>query len=282
MQSERLTWEQAIEWFKAQPDKQELVRAGYYDEPLIGAAQRFIESQEWEAICKLLRAWIPGRVLELGAGHGIGSYAFARAGCAVVATELDPSPIVGANAIQCLAKETNLSIQVVRSAGEKQAFYASYFDIVYAREVLHHARDLKELCQEAARVLRPGGVFLATREHVISRSKDLPTFLQSHSLHHLYGGENAFLLCEYMSALQSAGLAIMHVYGPYDSPINAMPMTRTQNRARIAAKLQKYVGRTAANRLSKEENLWFLMGHIRSWINNTPGRLYSFLSVKSA
>ena len=54
---------------------------------------------------------------------------------------------------------------------------------------------------EMHRVLKPGGIFIAAREHVISKEADLEKFLEQHPLHHLYGGEHAFLLERYIEAL---------------------------------------------------------------------------------
>ncbi|MDD1465621.1 class I SAM-dependent methyltransferase, partial [Dolichospermum sp. ST_sed5] len=173
MSDKMLTWEEAVQWLRDQPEQQELVQYCYYDDPLESAAERFSHSEEWTALNKLLKPKIPGKVLDIGAGRGISSYAFAKAGCSVTALEPDSSNLVGAGAIHRLAKNTDLSIQVVQDWGETLPFTDNYFDIVYGRAVLHHAQNLKQLCQEAARVLKPGGYFIATREHIISRKEDL-------------------------------------------------------------------------------------------------------------
>ena len=162
---------------------------------------------------------MPGRVLDLGAGHGIASFAFARTDCAATALEPDASAIVGTGAIRHLTHEANLSISIVRGVGERLPIEDACFDIVYTREALHHAADLARLCAEIARILRPGGAFLAVREHVISKPQDLEAFLEAHALHHLYGGENAFLLREYCEAITGSGLALRRILGPFDSPI---------------------------------------------------------------
>src|SRR6202040_1201267 len=123
---------------------------------------------------------------------GISSYALARDGWRVTALEPDPSDVVGAGAIEQLAAVSNLPIEVVRDWGETLPFADATFDLVYGRQVLHHARDLRTLCAEMGRVLKSGGTFLATREHVIFRDADLAVFLAEHPLHRLYGGENAY------------------------------------------------------------------------------------------
>jgi SAM-dependent methyltransferase len=281
MSDKQLTWEEAVQWLKSQPDRQDLVRACYYDDSVLEAAQRFVSSEEWQAVFDIANDWMKGDVLDLGAGNGISSYAFAIAGCRVTALEPNPSDIVGAGAIAKLAQESNLDIEVIQSFGESLLLADNSFDIVYGRQVLHHADNLLKLCQEAARVLRPKGLFIATREHVISQPQDLESFLQSHPLHQLYGGENAFLLKQYYDAISQAGLKLQASYGHYQSVINYAPITRSQYQQNIANKLKKYVGSQLASWLSNQSNFIELVSNIHTWRDRTAGRLYSFVATKS-
>ena len=199
------TWEEAVAWLLAQPEHRDLCRACYYDRPALAAAERYWASDEWRA----LRKWMPqdrGAALDVGAGMGVAAYALARDGWRTVALEPDPSDLVGAGAIRRLANQAPLEIEVVQEWGESLPFADQSFDLVHARQVLHHARDLPQFCKELRRVLKPGGVLLATREHVISSSSQLPAFLAGHALHKYYGGENAYTLASYLGALRSAGL----------------------------------------------------------------------------
>ncbi len=280
MSDNQLTWEEAVQWLKSQSDRQELVRACYYDDPVLKAAQRFANSEEWQAVYDIAKSWTNGKVLDLGAGNGISSYAFAIAGCRVTALEPDPSDMVGAGAIAKLAKEANLDIEIIQNFGESLPFADNSFDIVHGRQVLHHAKNLPKLCQEAARVLRPNGLFIATREHIISEPKDLDIFLQTHPLHQLYGGENAFLLNQYYEAISQAGLVLRNSYGQYQSVINYAPTTRTQHQQNIANKLEKYLGSKLAKWLCAQSNFIELIGNIYTWRDRTPGRLYSFVAIK--
>lgn len=275
-----MTWESAVLWLRSQSHMQDLVESCYYDEPLGLAAERYALSEEWEALCSMLKGWMPGKVLDVGAGNGISSYAFARSGNQVTALEPDPSPIVGMAAVRQLAQQNCLPIEGVQAFGEQLPFDDAHFDIVHGRQVLHHAQDLERLCAEMARVLRPSGVFVATREHVISRECDREVFLASHPLHGFYGGENAFLLDRYRRAIGGAGLKLIRVLGSYDSPINYYPVTKAQNTARIARVLRQYLGRSVAERLAGSETLQTMVGRLRSRLDGTPGRLYSFIAVK--
>ncbi len=280
MNAKNLTWEEAVEWLRNQPDKQELVFNCYYDDPLELSAERFNQSEEWQAVRQLLGNHLPGKVLDLGAGRGISSYAFSRAGCAVTALEPDPSYLIGIGAIEYLYNSTGMEIQVAQNYGEALSFSENSFDIVYGRAVLHHAQDLGMLCQEAYRVLRPGGILLVTREHVISKKEDLDVFLEAHPLHSLYGGENAFLLEEYSAAITKAGFKLSKVIGPFESVINYAPLSHIDFQARISQKLASRLGSRLAEKLAASKMLQQFVGRYISSRAQDPGRHYSFLAVK--
>ena len=263
------SWEEAVLWLKAQPDQDELVRACFYDDPLVGAAERYYASPEWEAVRALLGRR-SGRALDVGAGRGISSYALALDGWQVTALEPDPSLVVGGGAIEQLAKATDLPIQVAKALGETMPFPNATFDLVYGRQVLHHARDLSALCAEMARVLRPGGTFLATREHVIFRDSDLAEFLTHHPLHPLYGGENAYRLSAYKGAIQSAGIRLTQVLNPWSTAINLYPRTDADVAEAIHARFP--ILPTSALTPSVLRRL--------GWLLRSPGTNYSFVGVR--
>ena len=272
------SWEEAVTWLKKQPNEAELVRACFYDDPLIEAAKRYYESTEWEAVRKFLPK-TPGIALDLGAGRGISSYALARDGWNTIALEPDASEIVGAGAIRSLANETGMPIKVEEKWGEQLPFADQTFDVVHARQVLHHARDLKQLCSEVGRVLKKGGIFIATREHVISHHKDLELFLANHPLHHLYGGENAYLLKEYTHSIKSANLKLVKVLEPYDSPINYYPLTSKDIRDKYKKLIKLKFGKRAIKIL--DYNLFYKISlKIKTVLDNEPGRLYTFIAIK--
>lgn len=278
------SWEEAVSWLKEQPDQQALVRSCYYDDPLIESAQRFAESDEWKATQMLLPI-SRGHVLDIGAGRGISSYALAQDGWYVTALEPDPSLLVGAQSIRVLAEESHLLIDVIQDHAEEMPFKDGSFDLVYGRQVLHHARNLNSLCKEVARVLRPGGLFIATREHVISKPKDLELFLSMHPLHRLYGGENAYLLSQYDSAIAKSGLTILNRLGPLESAINYFPLTYDEWRNMVSAPLALRVGYSPAQAIMNPQGLLGrcllnLTATLLSSLSDTPGRLYSFVAQK--
>ncbi len=278
--SQFCTWEDAVRWLTEQPNQQELIKACYYDQPLHAAAQRYWQSQEWQSIQTFLPS-IPGIALDVGAGNGISSYALARDGWQVSALEPDPSDLVGVGAIQKLAQDHQLSITTTQEFGENLPFPDASFDLVFARQVLHHAQDLPQLCREIHRVLRPGGTFIAVRDHVISSRKDLPKFFEIHPLHKLYGGENAFLLDEYTSAIKAAGFRLNHVVSPLENAINYAPKTKSDLKAELNQKIAKFPLVDVLSNVLLAEPLFDVFLKLLSSIDNRPGRLYSFVAHKS-
>jgi ubiquinone/menaquinone biosynthesis C-methylase UbiE len=276
MSAKQLTWEEAVQWLRDQPGQESLVQACYYDDPIQTTAERFSNSEEWQAVTQLVADHLPGKVLDIGAGRGISSYSFAKAGCQVTALEPDPSPLVGAGAIRSLTAATQVPIEVVQSYGETLPFEDHTFNVVYGRAVLHHARDLPQLCKEVARVLKPGGVFIATREHVISQRQDIDQFLKGHALHKLYGGENAFLLREYIDAITGANLKLDKTIAPSASVINYAPTTIADFQTQTTQTLARFVG-GPISQLSFLQNLYLTF---RDTLSNAPGRHYSFIGVK--
>jgi SAM-dependent methyltransferase len=281
VEPEMSTWEDAVIWLRNQPSQRQLVLDAFYDDPLIAAAERYFCSDEWQAVSRLLRGR-SGTALDVGAGRGIASYALAREGFMVTALEPDPSAIVGAAAIRALAAGAGLQVDVVEEFSERLPFADDTFDVVFARAVLHHTRDLDSACREMFRVLRPDGIFIAAREHVISKEADLGQFLDQHPLHHLYGGEHAFLLDRYTSALNGAGFDIVEVLRPLKSPINLFPYTIDSLRAAVVEKLSRKIPagplwRVALGRKRIFTSLLSLAEHF----DNRPGRLYSFVCRKA-
>jgi len=281
--SPSISWESAVEWLRQQPDMREFVRQCYYDDPVVDAALRFCASEEWSAIRELLNKHLPGRVLELGAGRGIVSFAFASIGCDVTALEPDASNLVGRGAILELSRQSPRPFRVLSEWGERIAVSDASFDVVFSRCVLHHAADLRQLCREVFRVLRPGGVFFAEREHVIEKPDQLQAFLDSHPLHHLYGGEHAYLLEEYRSAIRDAGLRLRRSIPPFHHLVNFVPPMSSEHLSRMTHDaLKKIFPPSVASMLASQRWMEALYARTLSWRCHVPGKFYSFIAQRPA
>jgi len=275
------TWEEAVESLRSCPEKEKLVRDCYYDDPVASAAHRYWQSDEWCSIREFLPK-VRGKALDVGAGRGIASYALAREGFDVTALEPDPSSIVGAAAIKELAENTGISIEITEEFSEKLPFEDKSFDLVFARAVLHHTQDLEEACREFLRVLKPGGIFIGVREHVISKPSDLKEFFTLHPLHSLYGGENAFLLKRYVEAIIDAGFDNLKTISPWRSAMNYAPHTANSLKRELAFKIAR--GSLKASLLVRLvldlPGVWRIVRLLLEKIDNRPGRLYSFVAER--
>ena len=278
MQSYRTPTE-AVRFLRSTSKYAALVRDTYLDADVIDASQRYGRSGEWAAIRRLLGTHIPSStIVDLGAGNGMASRAFAEAGALrVIAIEPDASEEVGRGAIRRCC--TGLPVEPVAGFGESLPLGDETAEIVFARQVLHHTRNLEQTLRECSRVLRSGGVFLACREHVADTPAELVRFLAGHPVHQLTGGENAYRLAEYRHAIVESGLRLEQQWGPWDSVINLFPaVTSDDEIPRLTARLLRerfgFVGTVAAR-----APLIVKLAEKRLR-RPRPGRLYSFLATK--
>lgn len=263
-----------MRWCLDQPEMAALARDAYFGDP-VEAARRYCDSAEYAEVRRMLPAR-KGRALDLGAGNGILSWALAHDGWQVTAVEPDPSNLVGAGAIRDLAARTRQPIAVIEAFGEAIPLEAAGFDLVVARQVLHHAHDLTAFCGEMRRLSRPGATILTLRDHVISGPAQLQPFLDGHPLHHLYGGENAFTLIEYRAALAFAGLKVQREMRSFQSVVNYDPMSQAEIRHRLAA----FAGPVKFPAGAVLQALPFrLIAEVATALDRRPGRLVSFLAV---
>ena len=275
------TWEEAVSWLRNSTKHQDLCEHCYFDDPHLDAAMRFWSSDEWSESRKLLPQ-IKGDVLDIGAGRGISSFAFAKDGWRVTALEPNQSPLVGAIAISHLFNSQNLPLNIHSDEIEQNNLPSDFFDVVYCRQTLHHAKDIHKTCKEVNRVLKRGGYFLATREHVVDNIDDLQKFLDIHPLHSLYGGEYAYSLREYLRAIEGADLSLIKVFHPYSSIINTYPLQpelalrNKLQRLFRSKKLDSVITLMSGSNHSLLRRCLGLLSDLTGTLDKTPGRLYSF------
>lgn len=288
-----MTWHETIEYIRTKAEFENLVRYAYFDENLVTNVERFKESEEFQETIRLLRELKPEAktILEIGAGNGIAAINFARIGYDVTAVEPDDSGTVGAGAIEQLTGHYRLkNLRTFRNYAEEIGFADGSFDIVYIRQAMHHAYDLKRFIAESARVLSKDGILMTVRDHVIYGETDKQWFLQMHPLHKFYGGENAFTREEYRDAISNAGLEIIRELSHYETPINYSPVTRSEMEDAVRRKQQdlKAVLKRKISFLAMVPGV-FSLYKIKNGLTSTdrffdekaiPGRMHSFITRK--
>lgn len=284
-----MNWEETIIYARKTDEYRQLVEDAYLGDDLKHNVEKFRSSEEFMETLNLVKAYHPDystnsqlTLLDLGAGNGISSIAFALKGFHVTAVEPDPSNTVGAGAIAQLKELYGLStLQVSSFYGESLGFPESSFDIVYARQAMHHAADLEKFVKESSRILKPKGLLITCRDHVVNDEKQKEDFLNAHPFQKFYHGENAFSLSEYKEAFSKAGLAVLAELGHLDSVINYSPQTK----AEITLGFKKILEQ-------KLKMKWFNRSFFDRWIfgffkwktknlNDFAGRLYSFVAQKN-
>lgn len=261
------------------PTQAELVRSCYFDLPTEAAVTRFHASYEWRSVRRVIGVG-GGRALDVGAGNGIVSYALSADGWTTTALEPDPSDLVGRGAINRLNQSLCANVTVIGGSGEKVPLADESFDLVIARQVLHHANDLDAFCREIARVVAPGGKFLAYRDHVVSGPEQLPAFFERHALHRHYGGENALPEDRYRTAIEGAGFRILRRWRQFEAAFNYAP--------KVEADIARDIASHAVTRNLAAVTTWLIahpmvfpiVGTLLSAIDRRPGRAVAFLARK--
>jgi ubiquinone/menaquinone biosynthesis C-methylase UbiE len=288
-----MTWHETIEYIQTKPEFSDLIIKAYFDKDLEANIKRFGNSEEFKETMRLIRSKQTGKlaILDVGAGNGIATINFALEGYTVTALEPDKSETVGAVAIRTLAQRMNLeNVLVIECYAEEISMPDCSFDLVYVRQAMHHAYDLKAFVKELARVLKPGGMLLTVRDHVIYDETDKQLFLNSHPLHKFYGGENAFTAKEYKIALLEAGLSIKKELKFFDSVINYFPLTKNDI-LKICKEEKERMFRALKRKISYLAYLpplltLYLIKNGKSGMKNLlnekifPGRIYSYIALK--
>ena len=290
-----MTWEETIKFIRTQPEYRDLIKYAYFEEDLKLNVERFKNDEEFVETKNLIREIIPltsaTKLLDIGSGNGISAIAFSLEGLQVDSIEPNPSDTIGAGARRKLKSLYQLSnLHVHEGFAEDMKFPKGHFDIVYARQCMHHANHLQRFISECFRILKKGGLLITVRDHVVFNKADKEWFLETHPLQKFYGGENAYSEKEYTQAMISAGFEINRVLKYYDSVINYFPLTKTVKESRhkenerfIAELLQKKLGTFGKIKWLRKMAEEYLRAKLGPVYDETkiPGRMYTFLALKN-
>jgi sarcosine/dimethylglycine N-methyltransferase len=137
------------------------IHIGLYEsdiEPIFDASRRTVA-----CMADLLGELRPvHHVLDLGSGYGGSArYLAASFGCRVTALNLSEVENERNREITRAHKLDGL-IDVVDGSFEEVPFEDGYFDVVWSQDAFLHSGDRAQVIREAARVLKPGGIFIFT------------------------------------------------------------------------------------------------------------------------
>ncbi len=150
----------------------------------------------WDMYTYLLRKDIKGKnVLVVGCGFGYDALRLSKAGANVKAFDLSPESLFIAKR---LSEKEGLDIEYQEMSAEKINYENNYFDIVVARDILHHV-DIPESISEIIRVSKPGAIFCFNEiySHSIAdrirRSNFVENWLYPKMVNFVYEGKKPYI-----------------------------------------------------------------------------------------
>jgi len=223
-------YDKAYYWGWNQPELKELIYLCYKTPDLVDNARRFSMSEAFKEAVSLLISMGKApckniKILDIGCGNGVASYALSRLGYSVIGIDSSIGKLAGLGAASRLIGLDGADFTIKHSSGESLDFADGSFDIVWMREVLHHIHDLKGFLKEASRVLKQSGIICCMRDHVIWNESQRDHFFETHPFYHITRDEGCYYLNEYLHAFAETGFSMERVLGPTDSVINTYPAT---------------------------------------------------------
>jgi SAM-dependent methyltransferase len=145
-------------------------------------------------------------ILDLGAGQGWASRYFAARGCTVIASDIVADEWYGLGRSWAIMEHAGVRFDPVIASGEVLPFAPETFDVVFMCGALHHFEQMDRVLAQVARVLKPGGRFVAAGEPSIAisvRERDVQATLDETRLGIMERRPN---VRHYSRALRRAGL----------------------------------------------------------------------------
>ena len=152
--------EYATIWGLSQPHFRDLLHQTYHSGAVSSDACRFYASEEFSETVRLLSdlGKKPDhglRLLDVGCGNGIASYAFARVGYAVTGTDISEGELAGLRGARALIGLDKADFRIVNANMERMET-AETFDVIDMRQALHHSTDPLSTVGNLSQSLTPG------------------------------------------------------------------------------------------------------------------------------
>ena len=137
-------------------------------------------------------------------------------------------------------------------------------------------QDLSLAMTELNRVLKPTGLIIATREHVISKDADLQSFLETHPLPDFMVG-SMLTPSNIIFPFLESGFRVQKLIKPLRSNINTAPKTTESIVIEIINRLipNNMAIKNTLLRFNKKQFFKNLIIYSAEIFDNRPGRLYS-------
>jgi len=175
------------------------------------AAQAYVtsaghaEGDDLRRLVELARLTGVERVLDVATGGGHTALAFAPHVREVVASDLTPEMLAAAETFAQSKGASNIRFR--QAEAERLPFEDAAFDVVVTRIAPHHFADPERFVAEAARVLRPGGLFLLD-DNMTPEDAELDAFMNRFEQWRDPSHVRAYTQTEWIRMIEHAGLAI--------------------------------------------------------------------------
>ncbi len=170
-------------------------------------SQTHAKGQELDRLVAIARPEPDWRVLDVATGGGHTALRFAPHVARVVATDIAPRMLAGAQAFITGQGIENVAFEPADA--ENLPFEAGTFDLVACRIAPHHFPDCGRFVRQAARVLKPGGLLLV-QDQVVPENEAAAVFVNEFERLRDPSHNWAYSASRWVAMFEAAGLRVEH------------------------------------------------------------------------